>query len=556
MISFTPIQSFVRKYQMIIFLGTLFIFNSIQAANTQLLDDEAYYWVYSQFPAWGYFDHPPMIAYMIRFGDFFLKHEIGVRLLSVVFSTLSIYVLGLLINQKDKKLFYCTIASIALLQAGGILAVPDIPLLFFTSLFFLSYRNFVQQMTMLNSLLLGLVMSLMLYSKYHGVLVILFTLFSNPRLLGKYKAWLSVVIAVIFYLPHILWQSSHGFPSIQYHLFEHDTHPFEIMDTLGYLVGQILLVGPLSGFVILWGAIKYIPKGSLDRALKYNLLGFYFFFLILTLKGRVEPNWTIPVMVPIVVLGNQYLIHNDRLRTWVFRSLPLTLIIIIAFRIYAMLDIYPNGLLGHEEFHGNKRWVETIRKHAKNLPVVFLDSYQRASKYWFYSGQVSFSLNTPYYRRNNFNFWNIEDSLRGKPAYVICSADLCVNQPGDSITIPEWGSQVCGKPVDPYFSFSAMTIVDEMGTIGLNQYLHPSIGDQHLNDTLLLYIYKGDSLMKIYSTGVTLYDLSQTRHPLAQFLPSNLQRDVYTICFAIPSCIEGRPSLNSERMAVHIPYEP
>ncbi|TSA28499.1 MAG: hypothetical protein D4R67_03720 [Bacteroidetes bacterium] len=24
--------------------------------------DEAYYWLYCHFPAWGYFDHPPMIA--------------------------------------------------------------------------------------------------------------------------------------------------------------------------------------------------------------------------------------------------------------------------------------------------------------------------------------------------------------------------------------------------------------------------------------------------------------------------------------------------------------
>ena len=555
MISFNPIKSFVRKYQMFVFLGTLFILNSIQAANTELLDDEAYYWVYSRFLSWGYFDHPPMIAYMIRVGDFFLKHEIGVRLLSVIFSTLSIYVLGLLVNQKDKRLFYCIITSIALLQAGGILAVPDIPLLFFTSLFFLAYRNFIQRMTILNSMLLGLVMSLMLYSKYHGVLVILFTIFSNPGLLVKYKAWLSVVIATIFYLPHIFWQSSHGFPSIQYHLFEHDTHPLEIMDTLGYLVGQILLVGPLSGFVILWGAIKYIPNGSFEKALKYNLLGFYFFFLILTLKGRVEPNWTIPIMVPIVVLGSQYLIHNDRLRRWVYRSLPLTLIIIIAFRIYAMLDIYPNGLLGREEFHGNKRWVEAIRKHANNLPVVFLDSYQRASKYWFYSGKPSFSLNTPYYRRNNFNFWNVEDSLRGKPAYVICPADLCINQPGELITIPEWGSQVCGKTLDPYFSFSGMMIVKEMDTIGLSHYSRLPVRDQHLNDALVLYIYKGDSLVKIYSTGIPLYDLLQARLPLARFLPSDFQSDVYTLYFAIPSCIKDRPSLNSERMVVHIPYK-
>ncbi len=60
------IRPFVWKYPLWFLLGTLLILNLIQAANTELLDDESYYWAYSRFPAWGYFDHPPMIAVMIR----------------------------------------------------------------------------------------------------------------------------------------------------------------------------------------------------------------------------------------------------------------------------------------------------------------------------------------------------------------------------------------------------------------------------------------------------------------------------------------------------------
>jgi hypothetical protein len=40
----------------------------IQASNTELLDDEAYYWIFSQHLDWGYFDHPPMTALLIRAG--------------------------------------------------------------------------------------------------------------------------------------------------------------------------------------------------------------------------------------------------------------------------------------------------------------------------------------------------------------------------------------------------------------------------------------------------------------------------------------------------------
>src|SRR4249920_2282829 len=36
--------------------------NVWQAAQLELINDEAYYWMFSRFPDWGYFDHPPMVG--------------------------------------------------------------------------------------------------------------------------------------------------------------------------------------------------------------------------------------------------------------------------------------------------------------------------------------------------------------------------------------------------------------------------------------------------------------------------------------------------------------
>jgi len=54
-------KEFIKKHHRVLFFTSWFIINLWQAATTGLLDDEAYYWVYSQYPAWGYYDHPPMI---------------------------------------------------------------------------------------------------------------------------------------------------------------------------------------------------------------------------------------------------------------------------------------------------------------------------------------------------------------------------------------------------------------------------------------------------------------------------------------------------------------
>src|SRR5882757_3122251 len=69
------------------------ILNAVQAYTLEIHADEAYYWLYSKFLDWGYFDHPPMVAIFIRIGDSIIHSEFGVRLMTVLSSTLSVYVL-------------------------------------------------------------------------------------------------------------------------------------------------------------------------------------------------------------------------------------------------------------------------------------------------------------------------------------------------------------------------------------------------------------------------------------------------------------------------------
>jgi hypothetical protein len=65
---------------------------------------------------------------------------------------------------------------------------------------------------------------------------------------------------------------------------------------------------------------------------------------------------------------------------------------------------------------------------------VWLNSYQRASKYAFYSGQPTHSLNFYRERRNNYNFWPIEDSMQGKIVAIVDIYDM--NRYTDSIKTP------------------------------------------------------------------------------------------------------------------------
>src|SRR6476660_9441769 len=115
---------FLKKNHRLIFYSCWLVLTLIQATFTTLQDDEAYYWVYSKFLAWGYFDHPPMIALLIKTGTIFFSGELGVRFFIVILSTLTVLVTEKLIEAKHYLLFYAIILSLPILQIAGFMAVP------------------------------------------------------------------------------------------------------------------------------------------------------------------------------------------------------------------------------------------------------------------------------------------------------------------------------------------------------------------------------------------------------------------------------------------------
>lgn len=411
-------KTFFQKHHRTIFYASWFLLGLVQSIFTELQDDEAYYWVFSKYLDWGYFDHPPTIALLIRIGTTFLGGEVGVRFLPLLLNTATLYLTEELTEKKSPFLFYAIVLSVAVLQVSGFVAVPDIPLMFFTALFFLLYRRFLRNASWKNTLWLGLSAAALLYSKYHGVLVIFFVLLSNLKLFRNAKVYVAGIVALALFLPHLWWQYGHNWISFRYHLFESNVNPYKFSYTTDYILGQLAIAGPIAGFIIWPASFLYRTKSSLEKALKFTAIGFFVFFLLSTLKGKVEPNWTSPAIVPLIVLTHQYLLQRANWRNWLLRLLPITVILVILFRIIMVADILPAQAIV-ERYHAWKDWPQEMKQKTKGLPVVFNNSYQRASKYWFYSGQMTYSLNKFDDRRNNYNFWPVEDSLLGKPVYIL-----------------------------------------------------------------------------------------------------------------------------------------
>jgi hypothetical protein len=547
----------------LIFYGSWFLLNLLQARMTGLFEDEAYYWVYSRFPAWGYFDHPPMIAVFIKAGYFLFKNELGLRLMVVLAGTAVLMVLEQMLPKKNDPLFFAIVCSMAILQLGSFMSLPDIPMMLFTALYFLIYRRFLNHASVVNTILMGLIIALMLYSKYQTVLIVLFTIISNPGLLKRYQTYLFVFIAFLCFLPHLLWQIQHGFISVEYQLIErHTGNSYKFAYTLEYLTGQILFAGPFAGPILLWSAFAYRAGNLFEKALKYTLAGIYSFFLVMTLKGRVEANWTAPVFVPLIILSFLYLRSKTSVSKWIFRLAPGTVICVLILRIYLALDVLPIRWLAKDEVHGNREWSDSIRKKAKGLPVFFIDSYQKASLYWFYTGQPSFSMNTPDYHRNNYNIWPVEDSFQNKKAYGVGTYDSLILN--DRIYTPKG---MMGGIVIPHYESFSKTIIDSKKNLSIKNRRAsdfrfvvnratpaPDFSIVPFLNTaqIQLYIERNNQHSKIINTGIFLSRLNSGETNFVTSFYVDLPPGIYQARFAIPSAVPENPTVNSAYMTLAV----
>ncbi|MEY4929549.1 MAG: hypothetical protein RI909_273 [Bacteroidota bacterium] len=400
----------------------------IQAYHVELRGDEAYYWMYSRDLAWGYFDHPPVVAVLVKLGYALFQNELGVRLFFVLLCTATIGVMEKMIQPSNLKLFYAIILSIAFLQlgmvfGGGMFAIPDFPLLFFTALFFYLYKHYLQETSWLVVVSLSVVISLLLLSKYHGILIIGFTLLSNLKLVRQKSFWVMAVLSTLLFLPHVHWQLTHDFPSIKYHFFERSSKGYSFSFTTEYLATQPFILGPFIGLLLIYLGVMLKPKDVFERSLKWMAVGTYFFFFLMTFKGRVEGNWTIITFVPLLYIGYNHIEQNERLKKITFYSFIVSLILIVVVRVCLIFNYFPSSLELSKSL-GARRWSKELKEKTNGKPVAFMNSYQRASLHEFYSGVPAFSLNNVWGRKNQYSIWDTESKFQGESVAVVANYPL------------------------------------------------------------------------------------------------------------------------------------
>ena len=446
-------------------LGAILIINLLQAHFTELIFDEAYYWYYAKNVAWGYFDHPPMVAWLIKLSGVFFSGELGVRFMSCLLSSATFILLWLMVDHPKKKdfvlHFFAIAFSMTLLNAYGFFTLPDTPLLFFTTLFLWVYKKFIMSPSALLALFLGITMAAMMYSKYNAVIVIVFVLLSNITLVKNKFAWLSVAVALLCYAPHFMWLYEHDFVSIKYHLFERPNQAYSFVKfTAKYFLDMITLFGftfPLVYYIL----HQTKPEDKFTKTLVYLIYGVLIFFFISTFSKRTQAQWIIVISIPFVLLVFNYIITHEKIRKWFFGLSIVNIVIILFLRVGLIYEPFSPIVF---ETHGNKEWVSRLEYEVWDTPVVFENSWRNASMYQFYSGRKATSLNNIMFRQNQYSIDDSASELQHKKVFY---SSKYTPKPGFAFPRHD-GSLYYGGYVDDFESYRKLKCIIEEDHVAHN----------------------------------------------------------------------------------------
>lgn len=389
-------------------LAVWWVVNLLQAAFTGLANDEAYYWYFAQHLDWGYFDHPPMVALLVWLSSW-MPGLLGIRFFATLLQPLYLLVFWHLIkpadaSRRDALLYVLLCFSQPLLQLYGFLALPDAPLMMFTVLFLWAFKRFEGKSNVGNAMLLGLTVALLGYSKYHGALVVLLVLLARPKVFTRWQLYVAGFTALLLFAPHLWWQYSHDWVSFRYHLSGRNAWGYDISYTLEYLGTMLVLFNPL----LLWHLAKgFRGDGRLMHRICVLLcVGFWGFFLLATLRGRVQPQWLLPTVLPVVAL----VFHAARRSHYVYTAAVVCAVLFCAVRIVVVAN--PLNFKG-QLWEGDKPYRE-IAALADGRPVQFISCYAVAAKYAYYTGNPTHCTSYYFARSSQWQYDTVDRTFAGR----------------------------------------------------------------------------------------------------------------------------------------------
>ncbi len=449
-------------YRLIVFTT---IVRCILAANIEFGNDEVYYWTYALHLQLCYFDHPPLVAFFIRFFTFnlTLNNELFVRLTAIIGAAINTWLIYKILSRiKNEKAGW----HAALLYTGcvyttfisGFLIIPDSPqVVFWLLCVYLLIKIFVlKENQAKNFLWFGIAAGIATMCKVHGVYLwfaaVLFIICFDRKQFLKPHLYLSGIITLIIISPIFIWNYNNSFITYTYQGARVViNNGVQLSSFLREIFGEIAYCNPVIFALILITIIKTIRKRLFVTSRElFWLLIFLSLPLILVLWAvslfrDTLPHWSGPAYISLLIFTAFYAEKSFKETSFkkILRSANVLVlaVLVIAFSIINFLPAslgkkdeqnlgsgdFTMDLYGWSDFKNDFKKLKDadVQTHQMNNDAVIL------SNKWFPAAHLDYYVAKPLHMKlyafgplfdiHNFAWLNKENGAlkKGDDAYYI-----------------------------------------------------------------------------------------------------------------------------------------
>lgn len=294
-----------------VIIAALVLLRLIAAAVTPLTFDEAYYWTWSKHLVGGYYDHPSMVAVVIRLGTMIAGDTaFGVRLVSILLAlpmSWAVWRAARILFDDARIAATAAILLNATLMAsvGTTIVTPDAPLMVASSFVLYFLAKVWQSGRGVWWLAVGVAVGCGLLSKYtalfFGAEILLWLLLvkDQRRWLASVWPYLGGIVAFAVFSPVILWNADHQWVSLIKQIGRARVDDFTLKFLGEMLPTQFAFATP-SVFILGAFGLYALARRKAANAAGATLISIsvwliFFYFVWHSLHSRVEANWLGPV---------------------------------------------------------------------------------------------------------------------------------------------------------------------------------------------------------------------------------------------------------------------
>jgi 4-amino-4-deoxy-L-arabinose transferase-like glycosyltransferase len=419
-----------------------------------IMPQDAYYDFYAQHLALSYYDHPPLIAYLLRlFTSLFGKKVFVLKLADSTVTLLFLFAFYQLakkfLSAHKARIATALILSTVMVSILSLISTPDVPLMlcWAISLNFLYEAIFNEKN--IYWFWAGIATGLSFDSKYTAVFLIIglvgFLMISKPYRKLRFFGWFLIYLLcfTITILPVVIWNIRNGFASFKFQSegrLNEGLH-IDIVGFAGVIGHQSAILLPFLFISFIYFIIRICRKYgiSFSRIPVDQLFLLSFFiplfigFFAISFIYWVKLNW----MMPAYITGIIWVARFWNIK-WVQYQLRFSIILHLLLGIEVIFYVIPirsdDTWFGWQSF-SNK--VEDIRKQYPGTFIFSSDDYKTSAILNFFLDEEVYAKNIVGERALQFDFVGTDlQKLNGRDAIFIDSNPRFKNLDNENNEIP------------------------------------------------------------------------------------------------------------------------